>query len=122
VVHTWEPADGERADPGSAQRLVDKLRAAGGELVHVSADLADPSTPAHLVDTARKAFGRLDIVLANHARSAQQSLEDLTANELDLTYAVNTRATLLLIRHFAAQVDGNTGGRVVLFTSGSTTE
>jgi len=118
VVHTWELADGERADPGSAQRLVDELRAEGGELVHVSADLADPTTPAHLVDMARKAFGRLDIVLANHARSVPQSLENLTASELDLNYAVNTRATLLLVRHFAGQFEGDIGGRVVMFTSG----
>jgi len=32
--------------------------------------------------------------------------------------AVNTRATLLLVRAFAAQHDGREGGRVVLFTSG----
>lgn len=90
----------------------------GGSLVHVSADLADADAPAHIVTVAREAFGQLDIVLANHARSVQQSLEDLTARELDLTYAVNTRATLLLVHEFAAQFDGGTAGRVVLFTSG----
>ena len=43
---------------------------------------------------------------------------ELTAEEIDLSYAVNTRATLLLVREFAAQHDDRTGGRVVLFTSG----
>jgi 3-oxoacyl-[acyl-carrier protein] reductase len=50
--------------------------------------------------------------------AAWQALEDLTVTELDLTYAVNTRATLLLVQAFAAQHDGRPGGRVVLFTSG----
>ena len=56
--------------------------------------------------------------MPTHARSSNQSLEQLTAEEIDLSYAVNTRATLLLVREFAAQHDDRTGGRVVLFTSG----
>ena len=67
---------------------------------------------------ARETFGRLDLVIANHARSVRQSPEELSAAELDLTYAVNTRATLLLIKEFAAHFDAGCGGRVVLFTSG----
>ncbi|SEQ81951.1 SDR family oxidoreductase [Microlunatus flavus] len=118
VLHGWEPADGERADPGGAALLAEELRAAGGDVVQVSADLADHEAPARLVAAARDAFGRLDVVVANHARSVRQSLEELTAAEVDLTHAVNTRATLLLVRSFAGQFDAGSGGRVVLFTSG----
>lgn len=118
LVHAWAFADGDRADPGGAEQLAEELRAEGGNLALVDADLADPATPARLVDLARASFGRLDIVIANHARAVRQSLEDLTAGELDLTYAVNTRATLLLVQRFAEQFDGTTGGRVVIFTSG----
>src|SRR5215210_7076379 len=95
-----------------------EIRAAGGRVEHVSADLADADAPGALVDATREAFGRLDIVVANHARSSAQTLESLTASELDLTYAVNTRAALLLVQAFAARHDGRPGGRVVLFTSG----
>ncbi len=118
LVHSWAAADGERADVGGAEQLVDELRAAGGTLAHVSADLADPDAPAQLVATAQEVLGRLDIVIANHARSVRQSLEELTAAELDLTYAINTRATLLLVQELAAQHQPGPGGRVVVFTSG----
>lgn len=118
LVHSWAAADGERSDPGGTEQLVEELCAAGGSLIHVSADLADPDTPAQLVAAARESFGRLDLLIANHARSTRQSLEDLTAAELDLTYAVNTRATLLLVQEFAAQYGPGPGGRVVVFTSG----
>jgi 3-oxoacyl-[acyl-carrier protein] reductase len=118
LMHSWAAADQDRSDAGGAEQLVDELRAGGGSLVHISADLADPDTPARLVAAAHESFGRLDIVIANHARSIQQSLEELTAAELDLTYAVNTRATLLLVQRFAAQFEPGPGGRVVLFTSG----
>jgi len=97
--------------------LVDELRSAG-TVELVSADLADPDAPRRLVTTARDAFGHLDAVVANHARSSSQALEQLTAAEIDLSYVVNTRGTLLLVKEFAAQHDGRPGGRVVVFTSG----
>jgi 3-oxoacyl-[acyl-carrier protein] reductase len=121
LVHSWEPHDAAQpwgADEGGAEALADELAGQGGQVAHVSADLADQRAPQRLVDEAHHTFGRLDMVVANHARSSGQSLEDLTAAEIDLTYAVNTRATLLLVQAFAARHDGRSGGRVVLFTSG----
>ncbi len=120
MVHSWSPADAEQPwgeDQGGVDQLIAELRENGGRLEHVSADLADTATPARLVAAARKVFGQLDIVVANHARSSAQSLEELTAAEIDHSYAVNTRATLLLVKEFAAQNPGSSG-RVVLFTSG----
>ncbi|WP_306205087.1 SDR family oxidoreductase [Actinoplanes sp. RD1] len=121
LLHSWAPHDAEQpwgADPGGPAALVDELRRAGGRVEHVSADLAGPTAPAALVAAARQAFGHVDAVVANHARSSTQSLETLTAGELDLSYAVNTRATLLLAQAFTAQHDGRPGGRLLLFTSG----
>lgn len=121
-LHSWAPYDTERpwgGDPDGAEALVAELRANGGEAVHGVADFADPAAPAALMAAAREAFGPVDILVANHARSHRQSLEELTAAEIDLSYAVNTRATLLLVQAFAAQHDDSRpGGRVVLFTSG----
>lgn len=122
MLHSWEPHDAEQpwgADAGGVELLVEELRREGGRVAHVSADLSDPGAPAALVATARDRFGHVDAVVANHARSSSQWLEDLTATELDLSYAVNTRATLLLVKAFAAQHDDTrSGGRVLLFTSG----
>jgi 3-oxoacyl-[acyl-carrier protein] reductase len=121
LLHSWSPHDAAQpwgADEGGADALVAELSAQGGQVAHLSADLADPDAPAMLVDEACRAFGRLDVVVANHARSSDRALEELTAAEIDLTYAVNTRATLLLVQAFAARHDGRPGGRVVLFTSG----
>jgi 3-oxoacyl-[acyl-carrier protein] reductase len=67
---------------------------------------------------ASAALGHVDVLVANHARSARQALAELTAAELDLSFAVNARATLLLARSFAAQHARADGGRIVLFTSG----
>ena len=121
MLHSWSPHDEEQiwgADRGGVEALVEELRDQGGKVDHLAADFADPDMPAALVDAAHERFGHLDVVVANHARSGIQSLEELTAAEIDLTYAVNTRATLLLVQTFAARHDGRPGGRIMLFTSG----
>jgi 3-oxoacyl-[acyl-carrier protein] reductase len=116
VVHGWSPADAEQrwgADEGHVERLAAEL----GTLA-VNADLAEPDAPAAVAEACVAAFGRLDVVVANHARSSDVGLAGLTAAELDLTYAVNVRATLLLVRELASRFGAAEGGRVVLFTSG----
>jgi len=120
-VHSFAPHDAEQpwgADPAGVDAVVDALDAPD-RVGHRAADLADPAAPAAVVDAALARFGALDVVVANHARSSQQSLEELTAAELDTTWAVNARASLLLVQAFAARHDDHRpGGRVVLFTSG----
>ena len=121
LVHSWVPYDVGQpwgGDPAAPQALVDELRAAGGRVEHVSADLADPDAPAALVARAHEALGGLDVLVANHARSTLQGLGDLTAAEIDLTYGVNVRATLLLVQALDRARRPAPGGRVVLFTSG----
>ncbi len=121
LIHSWSPHDADQPwgdDPGGPGALVAELRSQGGRVEHVAADFADPDAPARVVDAARNAFGHLDVVVANHARSSDQTLEELTVAEISLSYAVNTAATLLLVKAYAAQHDGRLGGRVMLFTSG----
>jgi 3-oxoacyl-[acyl-carrier protein] reductase len=121
-LHAWSPADAEQswgADPDGGTALPGEIAADSGARVELAAaDLADPAAPAALVDAAVAAFGHVDVLVANHARSSSYDLEHLTAAELDLTYAVNTRATLLLVREFARRHDDTRPGRVVLMTSG----
>ena len=118
----WSPHDAEMpwgADPAGDEAVIAGLDPADGRLAHVAADLADPAVPARLVGEAIDRFGGLDIVVANHARSSHLGLADTTADDLDRAWAVNVRATLLLVQAFAAAHAGTRpGGRVVLFTSG----
>lgn len=98
-----------------------RLRADGIEVIthswpddtgDVVADFEDPLAPRRVVEAA----GALDVLIACHARSSDVSLTDLTAEELDRTWAINARSVVLLVQAFAAQA--RPGGRVVLFTSG----
>jgi 3-oxoacyl-[acyl-carrier protein] reductase len=79
-----------------------------------AADLTDPSVPAELVSRHVATHHGLDAVVAVHARSSRQDLAAVSAAELDASFAVNTRATVLLVQA-AARVGVR---RVVLFTTG----
>ncbi len=116
VVHSWAPHDA--GQPWGADD-VDAVLAGLGGPPHVSTDLAAPEAPAALVTAAREAVGPLTTLVVDHARSATGRLEDVTAAELDLSFAVNARAAVLLVQAFAAQYEPSAGpGSVVLFTSG----
>ncbi|MGQ0839401.1 SDR family oxidoreductase [Actinokineospora sp.] len=126
LVQSWETHDAAQpwgADPLGAAGVVERLRAelpaGSGEVEHLSADLADPAAPAAVVDAAVARFGGVDIVVAVHARSSMQDLFAVTAAELDASFAVNVRGSVLLARRLAeVRERGRPGGRVVLFTSG----
>jgi 3-oxoacyl-[acyl-carrier protein] reductase len=131
-VTSWTEHDREQpwgADPGGMDAVLAELDAAlaptagasgspARRVGHLAADFLDPEAPARAMAAAVEAFGRVDVLVCNHARSSTGGLGELTAAELDASFAVNTRAVLLLVQAFAAQHRDRPGGRVVLFTSG----
>ncbi len=120
-AHSWTAHDAEQAwgaDPDGIDGVLEAL-GSPDRVGHLAVDLADATAPATVIAAAIDRFGTADVLIANHARSSKQSLESLTARELDAAWAVNARATLLLVQGFAAHHDDTRpGGRVVLFTSG----
>ena len=125
-AQSWSAYDASEpwgADPGGDEGVLDALDGEGDRLAHLAADFTDPAAPAALVDAAVARFGPLDALVVNHARSQDATLDELDATMLDAVWAVNVRASLLLVQAFAAQFRGTPGhpgdGRVVLFTSGA---
>ncbi|NUS04120.1 MAG: SDR family oxidoreductase [Nonomuraea sp.] len=122
LVQSWTPHDAGQPwgeDPAGMPGVLDALGGVGERLDHVEADFAGPAAPAAVIERAVSRFGHVDVLVANHARSSKQTLEEVTAEELDLTWAVNTRATVLLTQAYAARHDDRRpGGRVIMFTSG----
>jgi 3-oxoacyl-[acyl-carrier protein] reductase len=122
LVQSWTPHDEGQpwgADPAGIDGVLAALGGEGPTLAHVAADFAEPEAPGAVVGRAVDTFGACDVLIANHARSSTQTLAEVTADELDLTWAVNARASVLLARAYAeAHDDTRPGGRIVLFTSG----
>ncbi|WP_114561428.1 SDR family oxidoreductase [Desertihabitans aurantiacus] len=119
----WTPYDQRLALPGDADdpaSLAAELRDAHGVRVElVAADLADPAVPDQVVATARERLGPLDALVMAHCESVDSSLLDTTVESFDRHYAVNVRATWLLLAEFARQLPA-TGGAAVALTSDHT--
>jgi 3-oxoacyl-[acyl-carrier protein] reductase len=82
-----------------------------GDPPHLGSDLIAPGAPEALLTAATEALGHVDVLVCNHASSGPDGgLGELTADILDHHYAVNTRASLLLVQAFAAQHDAGLGG------------
>ena len=116
-VQGWTPHDAAQpwsAEPGGTEAVAGELG-----VRFVEANFADAAAPARVVAAGAETLGQLDILVVNHARSGHGGLAELTAEEIDAFLHENVRASLLLVREFAARHDDSReGGRVVLLTSG----
>jgi 3-oxoacyl-[acyl-carrier protein] reductase len=82
-------------------------------------DLSHPDAPRELVGAVVADHGAIEALVLSHAHDVESGVLDTTAASLDLHFAVNARASLLLIAAFARQAVG--GGVIVAFTSDHTT-
>jgi 3-oxoacyl-[acyl-carrier protein] reductase len=115
-IQGWTPHDAAQAwgaEPGGTEGVATELGVG-----HIEADFADPDAPARVVAAACATVGPLDLLVVNHARSGDGRLDELTAAALDAFLHENVRASLLLVKEFAAQHTWGEG-RVVLMTSGA---
>jgi NAD(P)-dependent dehydrogenase (short-subunit alcohol dehydrogenase family) len=78
-----------------------------------------PEAPRRVIDHAVERFGPVDVLIGNHAMSAPGRLTEVSGADLDLAWAVNARASVLLVQAYANHHDDSRpDGRVLLFTSG----
>jgi 3-oxoacyl-[acyl-carrier protein] reductase len=118
LIHSFSPDDAGQLSDG-IDAVIGELGGISDCLGHIEADLGEPDAPRRVVEFAVSVFGAVDALVVNHAHGSDQSLQTVTAGELDRAWAVNARAAVLLTQAFAASHDdARPNGRVVLFTSG----
>jgi len=118
----WRPYDerlGLAGDPEDPERLAGELRRHGRTVELIPADLEDPSAASALVDAAAERLGPLNALVMSHCESVSSGVLDTSTESFDRHYAVNVRATWLLIAEFAGQL-GPDGGAVIALTSDHT--
>jgi 3-oxoacyl-[acyl-carrier protein] reductase len=122
ALSSWSPYDerlGLERSPDDVDRLAAELRATGRRVELLPADLEDPAVPDRLVAAAGEALGPLDALVMSHCESVDSSIMTTTVESFDPHYAVNVRATWLLLRAFVAQLPP-TGGAAIALTSDHT--
>jgi NAD(P)-dependent dehydrogenase (short-subunit alcohol dehydrogenase family) len=96
-----------------------EVRAAGGEVTTIAADLARPEDCAAVVEGAVRAFGRLDVLLNNAGVGTMVvggTVESIALERWDLALDVNVRAIYLVSRAAVPHMRGR-GGAIVNISS-----
>lgn len=108
-----QPNDVEKVDVG--------LREAGASTVAVSADLSEVESPTKIFDAVEAELGPVTALIMCHCESVDTDLLETTVDSFDRHFAVNTRASWLLIRELAVRYSTEPGrGRIVALTSDAT--
>ncbi|MDQ4044856.1 MAG: SDR family oxidoreductase [Chloroflexota bacterium] len=106
------------SDVSEPDRLEAELRGMGIEAVNIPWDLAPAESLPVLLNMVEEQLGPLSILVNNAAYSTRDGWEALTAEELDRHYQVNARATAMLSVEFCRRFQGESGGRIINFSSG----
>jgi NAD(P)-dependent dehydrogenase (short-subunit alcohol dehydrogenase family) len=94
--------DGEGADKGPAQEVVEEIEAMGGRAVANTDDISDWDGAERLVRSAVDAFGRLDILINNAGILRDRMLTNMSEAEWDAVIKVHLKGTFAPSRHAAA--------------------
>jgi NAD(P)-dependent dehydrogenase (short-subunit alcohol dehydrogenase family) len=97
--------------PERAAEVVREIEAAGRRGLAIAADAAARGGAAGGVDRVAAEFGRLDILVNNAGIAPNGPLEDVSAEELDLTIGVHVRAAFVTAQAAARHL--GPGGRIV---------
>jgi 3-oxoacyl-[acyl-carrier protein] reductase len=120
----WAPYDERmpwRHSIGDVERIGAAVRATGARTIAVSEDLSDVAAPERLFTAVESALGPVTALVLCHCESVDSALLDTTVESFDRHYAVNVRASWLLLQQLAKRFQGPPDrGRIIALTSDHT--
>lgn len=103
-----------RTDQQAADEVVAAITAGGGRAVAAQADVADPAQLRSLFDAAEEHFGGLDVVVNSAGVGHSSPLAQTSDADFDAVFAVNARATFVVLREAAHRLADE--GRVIVIS------
>ena len=106
------------AEAGAAGAIGRSLAGHGAAVAGIEADLAGAGSPELVFGEAERRLGNVTALVMCHCESVDSGLLDTTVESFDRHFAVNARATWLLVREYGQRFRGPHGtGRIVSLTS-----
>ena len=111
-------ADGTGHSETAAQKVVDEIKAAGGEAVANYDSVATPEGGANIVKTAVDTFGRIDIIINNAGILRRAPATDYAAEDWEATLSIGLSAAFYLSQAAARSfLAAGNGGKIVNLAS-----
>ena len=110
-------ADGTGKGTTMAEKVVEEIKAAGGEAAPDFNSVAEMAGAKAMVETAVKNFGKVDIVINNAGILRDKSFVKMEEPDWDLVIAVHLRGSFCVTKAAWPVMRENNYGRVVMTTS-----
>lgn len=98
-----------------AEKVVAEIKNYGSDAIALKADVRDVSQTIKLFDAAIAHFGRLDIAVSNSGVVSFGHLKEVTEEEFDRVFSLNTRGQFFVAREAYRVLEE--GGRIILTSS-----
>jgi 3-oxoacyl-[acyl-carrier protein] reductase len=106
------------ASPEKAEAVVKEIIANGGRSIAIQGSVANKADLTRLFDETEQQLGSVDIVVNVAGVSVFKPHVDLTDDDFDKIFSVNTRGAMYMLQAAATRVKD--GGRIVQFSTGGT--
>ncbi|MCZ2108581.1 MAG: SDR family oxidoreductase [Dehalococcoidia bacterium] len=110
---------GQGENRSAAQKVVDEIKAAGGEAVPNYDSVASYDGGFNIVKTAIDTWGRLDVVICNAGILRDVAFHNMSEDDWDKVFAVHIKGSFTVLRAAWPVFRQQSYGRVVLTTSSS---
>lgn len=109
--------EGSGADASAAQKVVDEIRAAGGEAVANHDSVSTPAGGEAIIQTAIDAYGRIDIVINNAGILRDKTFHNMTPDLVDSVIEVHLKGAFNVTRPAWIQMREQKYGRIISTSS-----
>ncbi|MEI6495440.1 MAG: SDR family oxidoreductase [Actinomycetota bacterium] len=109
--------DGSGSDKGAAERVVDEIKALGGEAVANTSSVATPEGGAEIVQTAIDAYGRIDIVINNAGILRDKSFHNMEPDLMNPVFDVHLKGAFHVTQPAWVRMRDQGYGRIVSTSS-----
>jgi NAD(P)-dependent dehydrogenase (short-subunit alcohol dehydrogenase family) len=109
--------DGSGGSSAAADKVVEEIKALGGEAIANGASVTDDAGVKHLVEQTMDAFGRIDILIANAGILRDKSFSKMEIADVEVVLNVHVMGTIKPTKAVWEIMKTQNYGRIVVTTS-----
>jgi 3-oxoacyl-[acyl-carrier protein] reductase len=106
------------SSPEKAEAVVKEIEDQGGTAIAIQGSVANKADVIRLFDETERQFGSIDLVVNVAGISVFKLHIELTDEDFDKVFAVNTKGAMYVLQESAKRIKD--GGRIVQFSTGGT--
>ena len=110
-----------KANAGNGEAVAEKLEEMNADFLLLESDISREESVKEIFSAVMARYGRIDILVNNAAvdeENGSDTIEKITRSVIDVTFAVNVRGSILMMREMILH-RGEQGGRIINLSTDS---